>query len=310
MSEYRFKTIRHKSFNGVKDGPRLLVLAGVHGDEYEPMAAAMELMNIGPEVLKNGTLTIVPVVNYAAFKRAARTAEDGLDLARTCPGRKDGTATELMAAEVSELISDSDYLIDLHTGGGMYELAPLCGYVLHERSEVLDKQRQMAHAFNLETIWGTSSKLNGRTLSVARDHNVPAIYTEYGGGGRFRKFVVKEYVQGCLNVINSLGMSDGLVADGKCLYEVEDHREESGHLQVMLPAAAEGLFEPRVRLGEFVRNEQVIGMISNPFDQKVTPVYADQDGMVFLLRAVPSVSAGDTLGGILPILKPGKVVIT
>lgn len=309
MSDTGSGSVRHLSINGKKDGPRLLVLAGVHGDEYEPMAAAMELLKVGPDVLKMGTLTIAPVVNYAAFMRASRTAEDGMDLARTCPGRKDGTPTERVAAEVSELIAASDYLIDLHTGGGMYELSPLCGYVLHDSAEVLDKQREMAHAFNLETIWGTSNKLNGRTLSVARDHDVPAIYTEFGGGGRFRKFIVKEYVQGCLNVMNTLGMSGGAVAHAKCLYEVEDHREESGHLQVMLPAPAEGFFEPVVRLGDFVKDGQLIGTISDPFEQKVTSVHADQEGMVFLLRAIPSVKTGDTLGGILPIVKPGKVTI-
>jgi predicted deacylase len=309
MTSFNFQHIRHTTIHGEKPGSHLLLLAGVHGDEYEPIAAASTLIHTVPEILKRGKVTIVPIVNLSAFRRASRTGEDGLDLARTCPGKKTGSVSEQVAAEVSELIADADYLIDLHTGGTVYEIDPLSGYVLHKSADVLEKQREMARAFNLKTIWGTSDKLNGRTLSVARDHNVPAIYAEFGGGGGFKKSIVKEYVQGCLNVINMLGMSDGSSATDRWQYEVEDHRDESGHLQRMLPAACDGFFEAEVSLGEFVKKQQQIGSISNPYNGKREPVHADVDGMVFLLRAVPSVLKGDALGGIIPVNKSGKVTI-
>jgi predicted deacylase len=305
-----FENIHYKSIQGHHEGPHLLILAGVHGDEYEPIAAAIKLISIVPEVLTHGLVTIVPIVNVPAFKRASRVGEDGLNLARICPGNKTGTASEKIAAEVSELISISDYLIDLHGGGNAYEIAPLSGYMLHPSEEVLHKQRQMAHAFNLQTIWGTSSKLEGRTLSVARDHHVPAIYTEYGGGGGFKKEIVKAYVQGCLNIIHTLGMLEGNLPSSRCDYIVEDYREESGHLQIMLPASSNGFFEAEVKLGDFVKKGQQIGTITDLFSQTISPVCADQDGMVFLLRAIPAVEEGDALGGVLPVTQPGKVTIS
>jgi predicted deacylase len=310
MPDFDFQNIQYKSIQGKEEGDHLLILAGVHGDEYEPMAAAIQLMNIVPEVIRHGIVTLVPVVNESAFKRASRVGEDDLDLARICPGNKDGSISEVIAAEVSDLISQSDFLIDLHTGGSVYKIAPLCGYILHSSEEVLDKQRLMAQAFNLQTIWGTSSNLNGRTISVARDHNIPAIYTEYGGGGGFNKSAVKEYIQGCLNVINSLGMAENSVTSSRYEYLVEDFREESGHLQIMLPAPSDGFFEAEVSLGDFVKKDQLMGTITDPFNQSILPVSSDQDGMVFLLRAIPSVNKGDALGGILPISQPGKVTIT
>ena len=309
MADFNFQHVKYTSLQGKKEGSHLLILAGVHGDEYEPIAAASRLIQSLPEILTQGKVTIVPIVNLSAFRRGSRTGEDGLDLARICPGNKSGSISERVAAEVSELITVADYLIDLHGGGTVYEIDPLSGYVLHKSADVLEKQRKMARAFNLKTIWGTSDKLNGRTLSVARDHNVPAIYTEFGGGGGFKKGIVKEYIQGCLNVIRMLGMSEGSMAPDRCEYEVEDHRDESGHLQRMLPASCDGFFEAEVSLGEFVKKEQVIGTISNPFVQKSIPVHADADGMVFLLRAVPSVLKGDALGGILPAKKSGRVTI-
>ena len=309
MPRFNFDHIRYTFTRGKAEGPHVLILAGVHGDEYEPMAAAAKLSGMMPDMLDSGMVSIVPIVNSSAFKNASRTAEDGLDLARTCPGKKDGTVTEVVAAEVSQLIASCDYLIDLHTGGTYYEIDPLCGYMLHRSADVLEKQRQMARAFNLKTVWGTSDKLEGRTLSVARDHNVPAIYTEYGGGGGFKKFVVNEYVQGCLNVLLMLGMTNGAPTATRVEYEVEDSREGSGHLQVMLPAAHDGFFEAEVSLGDFVAEGQPVGTISTPPEPQRFPVIADQSGMVFLLRAVPSVSKGDSLGGILPVVKSKKISV-
>jgi predicted deacylase len=309
MADPDFQYIRPTALQGKTEGSHLLILAGVHGDEYEPIAAASELIDIVPDILKRGKVTVVPIVNLSAFRKAARTGEDGLDLARTCPGNKKGSISERVAAEVSELIAIADFLIDLHTGGTVYEIDPLCGYVLHKSADVLEKQRKMARAFNLKTIWGTSDKLNGRTLSVARDHNIPAIYSEFGGGGGFNRSIADQYVQGCLNVLRMLGMSEGSVASRKWEYEVEDHRDESGHLQRMLPASCDGFFEADVSLGDFVRKEQRIGNILNPFNGKREPVHADVDGMVFLLRVVPSVLKGDALGGIMPVNKSGKVTI-
>lgn len=304
-----FQYLRYKTIDGREAGSHLVVLAGVHGDEYEPMAAARSLLKVVSDVLKTGRVTIVPIVNLFAFSRGARTGEDSLDLARICPGNPDGSPSEILAAELSRLISEADYLIDLHGGGNTYEIDPLAGYVLHDVPDVLEKQRQMARAFNLKTVWGTSNKLNGRTLSVARDNNVPAIYTEFGGGGGFKKAVVDEYIQGCLNVMSILGMSETSMPEIRTQFELEDYREESGHLQILLPAPMEGLFEPSVGLGDFVKKNDPIGIIADPFGEKITPALADQDGMVFMVRAVPSVKKGDTLGGILPVTQPGKFQI-
>src|SRR5690242_8836241 len=109
--------LKSKTIVGAQPGPRLLIVAGVHGDEYEPMEAVRRLIaDITPEQLK-GSVTLVPCVNEAAFRRASRVGEDQLDLARVCPGRPDGSITERIAHALSELIGRSDFFIDMHTGG-------------------------------------------------------------------------------------------------------------------------------------------------------------------------------------------------
>src|SRR5262245_37924511 len=126
---------------GQQPGPHLLITGGVHGDEFEPMSAIRRLIATVDGALLRGKLTLVPVVNEAAFSRGSRVAEDGLDLARTCPGRADGSITEQIAHGLSELIRSADYYIDLHTGGLALSVWPMAGYMLHPRADILDKQR-------------------------------------------------------------------------------------------------------------------------------------------------------------------------
>ena len=97
--------LQSTTIEGRESGPNLLILGGIHGDEFESMWAIRRLKSaVVPDVLK-GSVTLVPVVNEAAFWRGQRTAEDELDLARTCPGRSEGSVTERVAYAVSALIN-------------------------------------------------------------------------------------------------------------------------------------------------------------------------------------------------------------
>ena len=287
-------------------GPHLLITAGVHGDEYEPMLAVQQLIQQLASVNLQGRVTLIPVVNQAAFECAARTADDGLDLARVCPGRSDGTVTERTAVALSEQIRAADYYIDLHTGGRLFDILPMVGYTLHTNPAVLEKQRAMARAFNLPIVWGTQGRLDGRSLSVARDAEVPALYGEYGGGGGNPQ-AVGDYVEGSLNVAAHLGIIQRATPVDRVKYVVEDDRDRAGHLQIQHPASVSGFFHPCVQLGQVVHEGEPLGHITDLLGKEQTPVPAGEDGLVLFLRDVPSVVSGDTLGGLLPICEPGEV---
>src|SRR5262245_33458384 len=193
-------------------------------------------LRLRPERLR-GRVTLVPVVNEPAFRRGQRTAEDGLDLARTCPGRADGSITERVAAALTDLIASADRYIDLHTGGTRLRVLPLVGYMLHPDSHVLAEQRRMARAFGLPIVWGTDPRLEGRSLSVARDGATPALYAECQGGGAFDRQGVEAYVAGCLGVMAELGMLEGEPPPAwPTPRVVEDDRPGSGHMQADHPA--------------------------------------------------------------------------
>jgi predicted deacylase len=296
---------------GLQKGPHVLITAGVHGDEYEPILTAVRLGKFLQGKLAAGKVTIVPLVNKAAYENASRFGPDGLDLARICPGDPNGSSSKQAAAAISTMILDADYLVDMHTGGVMYDIFPLVGYMLHENEEILEKQRQMALAFPVPVIWGTESTPNGRTLSVARDAGVPAVYLEYGGGTDIREVVVETYFEGCMNLLRMLNMLDGEVSNLPLdeRYWVEDPRINSGYLQGMMPSPADGIFQAEIAIGDQVAAGQCWGTIHDPVTGASTKVLVDIDGLAFLKRNLVKVKAGDALGGILPITKPGKITL-
>jgi len=289
---------------GTAAGPRLLVLAGVHGDEYEPMEAVRRLAARLVSLPFRGHVTLVPVANPTAFAGATRTGSDGLDMARSFPGDPNGSPTLRAAHAVAGLIRQADCVIDLHTGGRVMRVLPLTGYTLHPDPCILDTQRRIARSFGLPVIWGTSPTLAGRSLSTARDVGVPGIYAEHGGGGGYDPRAVDDYLRGCLGVMRELdmitaggdadaGADGGTAADPPLV--VEDPRPGSGHMQSSHPAPAAGFFRPLVALGAEVLVGDLVGTVCDPLGENEHEVFAEATGLVLVLRAEPSVRVGDAL---------------
>lgn len=294
--------LAERRVTGRQAGPHLLITGGVHGDEFEAMAAIRQLIRqLDPSEIR-GTVSLIPVVNEAAYLRGARTAEDDLDLARTCPGQVDGTITERTAAALSERIRAADYYIDLHSGGTAMSVWPLTGYMLHPDPRVLESQRAMARAFNLPVVWGTDYRLNGRSLSVARDAQVPAIYAEYLGSGCCAAEGVAAYVTGCLNVMRQCGMLDRAPPANQVLHEVEDRRQNSGHMQICNPAPRTGFFDPAVTLGQSVAVGDLLGTVADALGDDIAEVRATIPGIVIVLRTFSRVLRDESLAVVLEIV--------
>jgi predicted deacylase len=216
-------------------------------------------------------------------------------LARTCPGRRDGSPTEQIAFEFARLLEDADYYIDLHTGGVRLSIWPLTGYLIHQDSRVLEKQRMMARAFGLPAIWGTDPTVQGRTISVARDKSIPAIYAEYLGSGTYCADAVGAMTRGCRQVMAALEMYPLDGPPSKSQYFAEDNRTGSGHLQVCHPSPADGLFEPLVQPGDVIEAGVAVGLLTRDLGYQCEEIPADGAGRVVAIRSLPRVQADDAL---------------
>lgn len=282
--------------------------AGVHGDEVLPMLVLREVIrrleqDAGLRHALRGSVTLIPLVNDPAFRRGQRSGEDGVDLARACPGRARGTHTERLAHALSRMIQRADCYVDLHSGGTDLEADPLTGYVLHPDPAILDQQRALARAFNLPFIWGATAGFEGRTLAVARDAGVPAIYVEYGGaaaewreiadGAVSRGDPEHPCVAGCFQLLAHLGMLERSTPASRIEGFLEDGRparERAPHCHL---APVCGICRPLVSLGSQVRQGDRLAEIVGPVQGHSTAVKAVCSGRVVVLRGRPSVAAGE-----------------
>ncbi len=278
--------------NGLHRGKALVAVAGVHGDEFEGIRALQDVFaRLRPERV-HGRFLAVPVANPSAVQAARRTSpDDGQNLARVFPGRRDGTVTERLAFALSEaVIARADFLLDLHSGGIAYEFPPLVGY---DGSETAwgGASREAAVAFGAPVLWAHPAIPPGRTISEAARRHIPWLYAEAPGGGRIAPKMLRFYVRGVLNLLAHLRILPGAVRSRPPRW----HLVGEGDLERAILSPASGLFVPQVRVLDHVRPGQPLGSVRDPFGKAIATIEAPHEGYVVMLRALPPVAEGEPI---------------
>lgn len=268
---------------GDTDGPFALITAGIHGDEYEGPAAVAsfaERLAAIPSVV--GSVAAIPVSNPMAWRGAQRTSpEDGLNLARTFPGRAEGSATEHLAAALFQVALRADYLIDLHSGGVEYLFHPLCGFY----GDVNEQNGSYAAArhFGLPVLWQippTAGVLSTELWQRGRC----VVGCEYLGAGQLAFGGCEAYTRGILSTLahwKLIGEEFLLPAAGQAC---------SGDWQM---STAEGLFVGFCRIGDAVTTGQLLAEIRNPRGRVLQTFYAGREGFVLAIRSKAYVGLGN-----------------
>jgi uncharacterized protein len=279
---------------GAQDGPRLSLLAGIHGCEYSSIAAVVRFMGELDTADLRGTITAVPVVSITSFR--ARTAfvvpEDGKNLNRCFPGSYDGTFSDVLARAVFDtLIAPSDVLVDLHGGDLVEALEP---FTLYDESPVEERSRALAVAFGLPYVVRAASAeapISGTTSSAAAAIGVPAVIAEVGGCGLLEETAVARHVAGLTNALRHLEMVPGEPAPPG-----EDMRSVARF--VWLRTRTGGWWEAAVQAGDEVRASGLLGVIRDLYGDVVEDVIAPEEGVVLFLTTSPSVDADGLLLGL------------
>ena len=192
--------IEHPAFeaHGARPGPRLSLIAGVHGCEYSSIAAVTRFMNELDTSELSGTVTAVPVVSMESFRQRSAFVVpiDGKNLNRCFPGSYDGTYSDVLARSIfDELIAPADVLIDLHGGDLVEGLEP---FTIYQASPVEERARELAVAFGLPYVFRQERSPaggGGMTCTAAAAARVPAIIAEAGGRGQLETDAVTMLVE-------------------------------------------------------------------------------------------------------------------
>jgi uncharacterized protein len=283
--------LRRFEVSGSGDGPALALIAGVHGCEYSSIAAVGDVVRALETEELAGRVVAIPVVNKTAFagRTPFVTPEDGKNLNRCFPGRPDGTYSEALAHHVFEIVSDCDYLIDLHGGDLVEALEP---FVLFDESPVEESARAMAGAFGLRYVIcpARADRIEGTTVAAAADVGIPGIVAEAGGRGLLEDVARRALSNGVLNVMRYLGMlsSPPEQAVATTLFR----------RFVWLYSPAEGWWEPAVTVGDSVQAGTVIGTVRTLLGEEIESIVAPDSGVVLFTTSVPSVAERGILMGL------------
>jgi predicted deacylase len=293
--------IPYTVIHGARSGKVLALVAGVHAYEYPPILALYRLGNMIDAKSLRGTVLMVHIANLPSFKK--RTIyygpDDGKNLNRVFPGDAAGTISQRIAAVLNEeVVKRADVLLDMHCGDGNEALIPYTYWMISGDKKFDAKTRDLALAFGLphiiidesRTKVLAESKYLGNTAIL---QGKLAITTEAGYLGRTDEESVARNVRGVLSVMRHLDMISGVpepAADPVWIdkYEVVYSRWN-------------GLFTPRVEMGYYVKQGQVVGTVADYLGAWKEDVKAPFTGILLYVIGTPPCNEGE------PLFEVGRV---
>ncbi len=278
---------------GRKAGPVMFVSAALHGDELNGVEIIRRLLGLKQVRSLRGCLIAVPIVNVQAFLIQSRYLPDRRDLNRSFPGSETGSLAARMAnVFLKEIVGRADYGIDLHTGAiHRPNLPQIRADLSHPET------KRLANAFGAPVMMNAPVRQGSLREYTSKNH-IPVLLYESGEALRFDEVCIRAGVRGVVNVMREIGMLPPLKKPRR---GVEPFTVKSSF---WLRAAGSGILRTTVHLGERVKPEQVLGMISDPYGQTEIPVVAPEGGIVIGRTNLPPVNEGDALFHIARVEKP------
>jgi uncharacterized protein len=205
---------------GKNEGPTLLLLSMLHGNEWFSVLILRELLSrLDPGRLR-GNVVAVPVANLAAFATGTRVIVDDSDepdANRTFGGIYHWMTNQITRVIEQELLTHSTHLIDYHVSDWGSTMADVSYTEDYTDPAVSEESRRMALAYGFPVMHALRihTGLRGPRTSVGyagERYKIPGIVAEVGGlgfGETQEKAWLETNVRGTLGVMRHLGMIPG-----------------------------------------------------------------------------------------------------
>lgn len=264
------------------DGPVLLLMGGVHGDEMNGVAIIRDIIRKKYNKPKKGTIICIPVFNVFGYLNQQREFPDGRDLNRMFPGSAKGSLASQFAYKFSKEIAPLvDYVLDFHTGGAGRENFSNVRCVLQE-----EKTLELAKVFGAPFI--VNSKYIHKSIRESMNKMGKTMLLFEGGKSlELDQSVINCGVEGALNVMKFLKMQEGEIKVEKDPVIVQKSK--------WIRAPYSGIFESLVKNGCRVEHKTIIARISDPYGEFEKKVMAPFDCCIFGLNTAPIVYKGDAI---------------
>ena len=278
-------------------GPRVLMVAGNHGDEWEGQIALGNLIrSIAPEHIR-GQLVILPSANFPAAMAGLRTSpiDDG-NLNRMFPGDALGGPTTQIAWWIENvLLPGFDYSFDFHSGGNSLVYLPSTLAYRDPDPIRMEKVLGLLRAFGAPVasiVMAPQSGGRSFTASSIRQR-VMSMATEVGGGGYVTPASMAAMEGGMRRLLAHTGLLTIPPPDAPGATRLT----EVGGDDYYVYASENGLFEPLVELGAQVGAGQPAARIHFHHTPWRAPeiLHFQRDGLVLCKRGPAPCERGDCL---------------
>nr|WP_321227352.1 succinylglutamate desuccinylase/aspartoacylase family protein [uncultured Psychroserpens sp.] len=280
-----------------KPGPTLLITAGIHGDEINGVEIVRQIIAKGINKPKKGTIICVPVVNVFGFLNMNRLFPDGRDLNRVFPGSANGSLASRVAHLVmKEIIPHVDFAMDFHTGGADRFNAAQIRITREE-----PRLTELAHIFGAPFIY-YSNNINKSFRNACSKAGVPMLLFEGGKSFNIHDNITNTGVNGAKRVLHHLGMLNSKFKVSKPKTEaiiIEDSK--------WLRAKFSGMFKATAAINSYVKKDDVLGNITDPYGSFNHFVKAPNAGYIFNVNESPIIYQGDAIFHISTSLKNEQI---
>ncbi|MDB2325209.1 succinylglutamate desuccinylase/aspartoacylase family protein [Alphaproteobacteria bacterium] len=276
-------------------GPTALLIAGVHGDEFEgPVALSQLIAEIEADQIV-GRLIILPAFNCPAVLASERISPlDGRNMNRAFPGDPDGGPTDMLADFlVSVLLPEADLVIDLHAGGKASVFATSALASRSADKNLMQANLDLAKAFGAPLIWLLGAFNDTRSLNAAAlNAGVPMIAAELGGGGGTDPVQVSKAVLGVKRCLAHAGIINEVLPKAPPSMLVETRSSADN-----IYAPVTGLVDRQFAAGDVVKAGQLAGYVRSldRLDEAPIALHFGVDGVVLAHGNRGYVVRGDML---------------
>jgi predicted deacylase len=266
------------------DGPTVLLMAGMHGDEINGVEIIRRVIRKGFNKPQVGTIICLPVFNIFGFLNLKRELPDGRDLNRSVPGSESGSLAAQFAFHfMKEIAPHVDYVIDFHTGSAQRNNFPQIRCVLDNEESVA-----LARIFNPPYILNSSYISKTIRESISKLDKKMLLF-EGGKTNSIEEFIVEEGLNGVKRFLSHMGMRTFKIDISKDRTPVI--LSESRWMR----SPNSGMFQATVTNGARVTKGEVIGIVTDPYGKIERKVKAHSDGYIICLNESPVVYKGDAI---------------
>jgi predicted deacylase len=297
---------------GSDDGPKIVVISGIQGDQLNGPYISWKLIRFfreNPAALRSGRIRIIPAANPLAINVSTPYWPFDLsNLNALFPGYEQGETTQRIAARLFSALEGHDWCVSL--AAAVERLKEIPQIRLYEPSHGAEPH---ARLFGLPLIWRRSSHHPLDRLLFAAQMGaagIPTFAIHCGAPRRLNRFYADMTFLAVLRFLAGIGMiDDAAIPESTAAQEPRGRLpfdglrlsvDDDSVTEVRSPAA--GLFVLENDLGRAVREGDLIGRVADPATgEPAVDVVAPHAGLLVTVKLDPLTYEGELLARVAPI---------